>query len=181
MSTRHLITYGLIAAATPLLVLVNSLSRTAYQATDSKAKSLHPRLAEMPCLSAAAQNLAIAYRAWAAPSPARIVVENGQYFLEFYTPFHTLKQGPHLSLVLVTDILSTVDIKAQNSQSSLSKHNQPSSEPGYNLPISLGTLHTTAGQHRYPIPTGVNIRYYQTVAIRCAELNAIVGHVQLEQ
>ncbi len=100
---------------------------------------------------------------------ARIVADHNQVFLEFYSPFDLLEQGPDLSLILVTDP-NTVNGLEQ----SLSA-------------LPLGRMHMRAGNHRYPITVpisttmsaGETLRQYQSVIIWCTELNTMVGYAQL--
>ena len=169
MHQRPLTIYGAIALATPLLVLVNILLNGGDRAHPSPMLPLRPLLEKAPRLYPASQSLATAYRAWMIYPYARLVVDNNQAFLEFYAPFNLLEQGPHLSLILVTE-LNPRSLSVQS----------PSA-------LTLGKMHTRAGKHRYPIaiPTATSIsvsetlRQYQSVVIWCVELNTVVAYAQL--
>ncbi|WP_017300567.1 DM13 domain-containing protein [Nodosilinea nodulosa] len=169
-ATRRLTLCSAIAVATPLLVLANALLSSADRAIAPPVVPLRPLLETPPRLYAASQSLATAYRAWMMTPDARIVAENNQLFLEFYTPFNLLAQGPDLSLVLVKE---TVPVDN-------SRHSQDA--------LFLGKMHAAAGKHRYPIAvpmaesTSINetIRQYHSVILWCSELNAMVAYSPLE-
>ncbi|PSR16295.1 hypothetical protein C8255_18615 [filamentous cyanobacterium CCP3] len=169
MHQRQLTIYGAIAVVTPLLVLANIVLNLSDRAPNSSTVPLRPLLEKLPRLYPASQNLATAYHTWMIYPYARIVADNNQVFLEFYAPFNLVEQGPHLSLILVTD----------PEPGNLSEQS-PSA-------LALGKMHIRAGKHRYPIAiphsTSMSddetLRQYQSVIIWCAELNTMLAYAQL--
>ncbi len=156
MQQRRMSIYGAIAIATPLVVLANTLLSSADRPRHPVALPLRPLLEQPIRLAAAIQTLAMAYHASMMHPYACIVEDHGQLFLEFSAPFKVLDQSPELTLALVTDSFSI-------------QHSLP-----------LGTLQTTASQHRYAIPAVDDIGQYPFVIIWCVELNTILGYAPLE-
>ncbi|MBF2083900.1 DM13 domain-containing protein [Thermoleptolyngbya sp. C42_A2020_037] len=94
---------------------------------------------------------------------ARIVVEGGQRYLEFDSTFSTTDQALDLHVVLDTDA------------------NPPQSYSNLGRFVNLGSLHSTTGSQRYPIPDSVNVSSFKSAVIWCRMANATIGYATLGQ
>lgn len=92
---------------------------------------------------------------------ARIVREGGHSFLELDGAFSTSNQGPDLHVLL---------------ESSATPPKSYSNQNGY---INLGKLRSFEGAQRYPIPDGIDLSKYKSVAIWCRMANATFGYASL--
>ncbi|NJN29942.1 MAG: DM13 domain-containing protein [Synechococcales cyanobacterium RM1_1_8] len=89
---------------------------------------------------------------------AKIVMENGQRYLEFDSAFRS-DDGPDLFVLLHRD----------RSPSDYNEENY----------ISLGRLQSTNGTQRYAIPAGVSLQDFQSAVIWCRAFNATFGFAPL--
>ncbi|MEL6400181.1 MAG: DM13 domain-containing protein [Cyanobacteria bacterium J06607_6] len=158
-----LITYSLLAAVTPVLVLLSSgliaAPPDSLQPLQSMSFAETLMDSEPKTLVRAAGQIAIA----AAPAaPASIVEENGQLFLEFYHPLNAAAQTPSLVLILDSDVEPHQDF------------GQPSDRQ-----LTIGQLAKQSGQHRYLLPTAVDVDRYLSVVIWCPELKTIMGYMPI--
>jgi Electron transfer DM13 len=93
---------------------------------------------------------------------ARIVTEGGHRYLEFNSAFSTSDQGPDLHV-----LLEGVAQPPQTYQSMGSF-------------VNLGSLSSTTGTQRYPIPDSVNLSNFRSVVIWCRMANATFGYASLQ-
>lgn len=91
---------------------------------------------------------------------ARIVVENGQRFLEFDAKFDTAN-GPDVNVLLHRS--ATVGVNLQ--------------EKDY---ITLAPLGAFSGARRYAIPATVKLDTFKSVAIWCRKFNVTFGYAELK-
>jgi len=163
MARPHLVAYGLIAAVTPVLVLVSSMLGPARMSSPSVRPFQLMAILMPQLLQDSADHLRVAYILMARPPypQARIVAEQGHYFLEVYQAFNIPAQTPRLILVLERHI-------------GPQEHNALSDQA-----MILGQLPPSAGMQRYPIPDSVEIRQYLSVVIWCPDLDAILDYAPL--
>ena len=90
---------------------------------------------------------------------ARIIVENGQRYLEFDQAFGTAS-GPDVLVVLHRDAVVPASID----------------EADY---ITLAPLQSFNGAQRYAIPENVNLDQYNSAAIWCRQFNVTFGYAAL--
>ena len=90
---------------------------------------------------------------------ARIIIENGQRYLEFDQAFGTAN-GPDVLVVLHRDTVVPVSID----------------EADY---ITLAPLQSFNGAQRYAIPADVNLDEYNSAAIWCRQFNVTFGYAAL--
>ncbi|MBK4729532.1 DM13 domain-containing protein [Oxynema sp. CENA135] len=93
---------------------------------------------------------------------ARIVMENGKYYLELDENFKT-DPGPDLFVIL---------------HQSAQLPNSGIEESDY---ISLGMLRSIEGAQRYEIPADVDLDRFKAAAIWCKEFNATFGYASLSE
>ncbi|MCG8361949.1 MAG: DM13 domain-containing protein [Pseudanabaenales cyanobacterium] len=90
---------------------------------------------------------------------ARIIVENGQRYLEFDQTFGTAN-GPDVVVVLHRDAVVPLSLN----------------EADY---ISLAPLQSFNGAQRYAIPANVDLDQYNSAAIWCRQFNITFGYAAL--
>lgn len=93
---------------------------------------------------------------------AHIVTEGGHRYLEFNSAFSTSDQGPDLHVLL--------DGAAQ----------PPQTYQSMGSFVNLGSLSSTTGTQRYPIPDSVNLSNFRSVVIWCRMANATFGYASLQ-
>ncbi len=160
----HVLTYGLLAGVTPILVLANCIliAKSPQSAQPWQPMSLASTLmtSQPATLTQAYTNLFPSIPANSAQ--ASIVKSGEQHYLEFYHSLNVAVQTSGWMLVLY-----------------------PHAEPSHDFMIShdrkvtLGKLQTTAGRQNYPIPDSVDVSQYLSVVIWCPELDAIMGYAPL--
>jgi hypothetical protein len=93
---------------------------------------------------------------------ARIVMENGQRFLEFGSDFRT-DSGPDLTVILhrSADVIGSTTPPAYAIR-----------EGDY---VVLAELQQTEGTQRYAIPDSVNLDEFNSTAVWCRQFNATFG------
>lgn len=93
---------------------------------------------------------------------AKIVNENGHYYLELDDAFSTSDQGPDLHVLLDS--------------------NQKPAQTYDNLNgfLNLGKLQSYNGTQRYPIPDAVSPEEFKSVVIWCRMANAVFGYAPLQ-
>ena len=160
-----LITYSLLAAVTPVLVLLSSglIAAPPNPMQPLQSMSFAETLmdSEPKTLVRAAGQIAIA----AAPAaPASIVEDNGQLFLEFYHSLNAAAQTPSLMLILDTNLEPKQDFGQISDRQ-----------------LAIGQLAKQSGQHRYLLPTAVDADRYLSVVIWCPELKTIMGYMPLSK
>ena len=158
-----LITYSLLAAVTPVLVLLSSglIAAPPNPMQPLQSMSFAETLmdSEPKTLVRAAGQIAIAP---APPAPASIVKDNGQLFLEFYHSLNAAAQTPSLMLILDADLEPKQDFSQISDRQ-----------------LAIGQLAKQSGQHRYLLPTAVDADRYLSVVIWCPEFKTIVGYMPL--
>jgi hypothetical protein len=94
---------------------------------------------------------------------ARIISENGNYYLELDQSFQTSDRGPDLFVILhrSDDVLASTEPPAY-----------PLQEQDYAI---LGALQQFSGAQRYSIPEDVNLEDYKSAVIWCRQFNATFG------
>lgn len=92
----------------------------------------------------------------------RIVVENGQRFLEIDGNFSTTDQAPDLHV-----LLDTTDTP-------------PKQYTTFGSYVNLGKLQKFTGAQRYPIPDSVKLSKFKSVVIWCRMANATIGYATLK-
>ncbi|PZO39456.1 MAG: electron transfer flavoprotein [Pseudanabaena frigida] len=98
---------------------------------------------------------------------AKIVQENGTYFIEFDQTFKTSENGPDLFVILhrSPDILKV------------------SKPPDYRIAegdyVAIAPLKSFNGKQRYEIPANIQSDGYQSVAVWCRKYNATFGFAPL--
>ncbi|MEM0980955.1 MAG: DM13 domain-containing protein [Cyanobacteria bacterium P01_H01_bin.58] len=166
MLKAHIVVYVAIAALTPVLVLVSSILNTAAMSASS-AQPWQSMLHMKTLMTVASNSWASSYREVAnassvgQPFQARITTDEGQPFLELFTPFNTMAQTPDLMVVLDKTAMPSTDLSTGD------RH------------FVVGQLQSTAGHQRYRIPEDVDIRQYLSVMIWCPELDSIIGYIPL--
>lgn len=166
MLKAHIVVYVAISALTPVLVLVSSILNTAAMSASS-AQPLQSMLQLKTLMTVASNSWVLSYREVAnassarQPFQARIITDNGQQFLELFTPFNTMAQTPDLMVVLDKTAMPSTDLSTGD------RH------------FVVGQLQSAAGHQRYRIPENVDIRPYLSVMIWCPELDSIIGYIPL--
>ncbi len=97
----------------------------------------------------------------------RIVMQNGQSFLELDRNFKTSNLGPDLVVILH---------RSSNVLGSTKPPAYPLKAGDYML---LASLRKFSGAQRYPIPPTINLANYQSVAVWCRKFNATFGAARL--
>lgn len=98
---------------------------------------------------------------------ARILSENGKYFLELDKGFKTFSMGPDLHVILH---------RSDNVIGSTKPPAYPIKEGEY---VIISRLQKFNGAQRYAIPENINLADYQSAAIWCRKFNATFGAAKL--
>lgn len=158
-----LITCGLLAGATPALVLMNSIL---VSEGVRRAEPLQPMVLTTTLMDSEPKTLTDAYQSMPSThtisTQAQIIKENGQLFIEFYHSLNTAQQTPSLMLVLDT-------------------HREPDNQLVHKSDryLTIGELDKSAGQHRYLLPTVKPDEQYFSVVIWCPEFNTVLGYIPI--
>jgi hypothetical protein len=165
MSRPHLLAYGIIAGVTPILVFMNTVLITAASPSPTSVQPIHPIMLAPRLMNSEPETLVTAddFRPDGADRPpqAHIIEADGQVFLEFYSPFHSVDPAPDLTLVLDQQITSGKHLVLSH------RH------------YTIGKLQAAAGHQRYSIPASVEVGQYLSVVVWWPELGAILGYVPL--
>ena len=106
MHKANMIAYVILSGAAPILVLMNSLFGTEAASSSATVQPLQSMQLVQRLMNSGPKNLVTADDLMpevSVPYPhARIVIENHQAFLEFYSPFSMAAQTPNLLLILDT-------------------------------------------------------------------------------
>jgi hypothetical protein len=94
---------------------------------------------------------------------ARIVRQDGHYYLELDSAFSTSDRGPDLHVLLEPSQKPPQAYQSQNSGSY----------------VNLGKLQKVKGTQRYPIPDAINLSNFKSVSIWCRMANATFGYAPL--
>ena len=99
---------------------------------------------------------------------AKIVNENGKYYLELADNFVTFDMGPDLQVLLhrSADVIGSTQAPAHALKE----------DGGY---VNLGKLQQFKGKQRYAIPASVNLDDYASAVIWCRKFNATFGAATL--
>ncbi|MBE7386172.1 MAG: DM13 domain-containing protein [Leptolyngbya sp. SIO1E4] len=165
MHKANMIAYVILSGAAPILVLMNSLFGTEAASSPATVQPLQSMRLIQRLMNSGPKNLVTADDLMpevSVPYPhARIVIENHQAFLEFYSPFSMAAQTPNLLLVLDTAPVPSDTFFLSDRHPIISK------------------LQLEAGKQRYPIPASVEVSQYLSLVIWCPESNAIMGYAPL--
>ncbi|NUN67167.1 DM13 domain-containing protein (plasmid) [Pseudanabaena biceps] len=91
---------------------------------------------------------------------ATIVHDGGRNYVELSADFETSKDGPDLKVVLSPENIVPLHLKGKTY-------------------LNLGALKTFKGVQRYEIPSDVNLKEIQSVAIWCEQFDATFGYAPL--
>ncbi|MDB9527502.1 DM13 domain-containing protein [Oscillatoria sp. CS-180] len=157
------IAYSILAGVTPALVLANSILSSG---PTRPVQPLYKMALTDTLMDSEPKTLVRAYKlmdvASENPAQAQIVQENGQTFLEFYHSLNTPAQMPRLILILDTAAEPDSTFVYQSD-----RH------------LKVGDLEKSSGQHRYPLPSSIDLYQYSSVVIWCPELNTTMGYMPI--
>ncbi|BAU42716.1 DM13 domain-containing protein [Leptolyngbya sp. O-77] len=161
-----LVALAVIGCASQVSVEPSPAEPTAAATPEAVAPSPGASLAESPTTVAANPSVLKSGTFVSGEHPtqgtARIVMENGQRFLEFGSDFRT-DSGPDLTVILhrSADVIGSTTPPAYAIR-----------EGDY---VVLAELQQTQGTQRYLIPDGVNLDDFNSTAVWCRQFNATFG------
>ncbi|MGQ4646374.1 DM13 domain-containing protein [Lyngbya aestuarii] len=94
---------------------------------------------------------------------ARVVVEDGQRYLELDAAFSTTDMAPDLHVLLEPNATP------------------PKTYANFGGYVNLGRLEKVKGAQRYPIPDAINLANFKSVVIWCRMANATIGYAKLQE